>query len=173
MCLACLKQEKRPWSRGISVARLDGVAKEMVHRLKYASDTAIARTFASLANERFLESEMQADNVIPIPTHWTRRLVRGFNQVNLIAGVFSKLSSIPLSHELKRIKPTPKQASLDRAARLLNLQGAFAAHKNKVQGKKILLMDDVITTGATMTAAVSALLDAGAADVAVLSIARA
>jgi len=171
-CLECLKMD-RPWSKGVAVARMDGLMASLIRRLKYGGETAIARALGSLAAEKWLEAGIDADLAVPMPAHWTRKILRGFNQADLTATVFSRLSNIPLRRPLKRIKPTPKQAGLDRAARLRNLENAFTARGSALSGKTVVLLDDVMTTGATMSAAANALLEAGAEKVVALSLARA
>jgi len=73
LCLECIRQEERPWSHGLAVARMEGVARTLILRLKYAGETAIARTLGYWAAEKWNESGLDADAVIPMPVHWTRR----------------------------------------------------------------------------------------------------
>jgi ComF family protein len=115
------------------------------------------------------------DAVVPAPLHWRRRWDRGFNQAELLARQVSRLTGIPLDRRLLRTRPTPPQAGLTAAERRTNVRGAFAAAGDKaaIRGKKLIVVDDVMTTGATLEACARALKRAGAADVAALALARA
>ena len=111
-----------------------------------------------------------------MPLHWRRQWARRFNQSALLAEVVSKASGVPVAHTaLKRVKATPQQVGLSQSERALNVQGAFRvppAAKAAVQGRRLVLVDDVITTGATVDACARALNRAGAARVDVLVFAR-
>jgi ComF family protein len=174
LCSKCLKEEKRHWTIGISLMRMEGTAQKLIHHLKYSDDTALARAMGKIAADKIADSLIHPDCIVPIPLHWRRRLKRGYNQTNLIAQIISKQLDIPLVKLLKRVKATPRQAQLDRKQRLKNLDGAFAVTGKKHCGKlKILLIDDVMTTGTTLNAAAETLISAGADEVNVLAILRA
>jgi ComF family protein len=117
-----------------------------------------------------------ADAIVPVPLHWRRQWARRFNQSALLAETIAKAGPCPVAHQaLKRVKATPQQVGLDKAARALNVQGAFrvsADGKAEVAGRRLLLVDDVLTSGATVDACARALLRAGAANVDVLVFAR-
>jgi len=109
-----------------------------------------------------------------MPLHWTRRWQRGFNQAALLAREIAKRSGIPVLRAVRRIRATPPQAGLSHAKRRANMSGAFAPRRGTpVQGLSLLLVDDVLTTGATASACAAALRRAGARRVAVLALARA
>lgn len=113
------------------------------------------------------------DAVVPVPLHWKKRWSRGFNQAELLARPVAKRRGIPVLNALCRRKSTEVQASLTMAARRKNVQGAFLARPGaKLQGKRILLIDDVMTTGATAGACAMALKRAGAASVTLAVLAR-
>jgi ComF family protein len=117
-----------------------------------------------------------ADALVPVPLHWRRQWLRRFNQSALLAHIIANASGRLVTHgALKRVKPTPQQVGLDKAGRAQNVQGAFrvpASGKAEVAGRKLLLVDDVLTSGATVDACARALLRAGAASVDVLVFAR-
>ena len=118
----------------------------------------------------------EADAIVPVPLHWRRQWARRFNQSALLAEVIAKGSGVAVAHAaLRRVKATPQQVGLSQAERAQNVQGAFRvlpAAKAEVAGRRLLLVDDVLTSGATVDACSRALLRAGAAQVDVLVFAR-
>ncbi len=116
---------------------------------------------------------MPVDLVLPIPLHAERERKRGYNQSALLARAFSEGAALPYAeHALQRTRFTTPQVGLTAVERLVNVQDAFAAD-SCVQGRHVLLIDDVCTTGATMAAAANALLAAGARAVSGYCVARA
>ncbi len=117
-----------------------------------------------------------ADALIPVPLHWRRQWARRFNQSAALAGVISRLSGVPVVHGgLRRVRATPQQVGKSKADRADNVQGAFRAameHGESIAGRRLVLVDDVLTSGATVDACARALLRAGAAHVDVLVFAR-
>jgi ComF family protein len=113
---------------------------------------------------------------VPVPLHWRRQWARRFNQSALLAEVISRNCGVPVAHTaLKRVKATPQQVGLSQSERALNVQGAFRVvgeGKAALTGQKLILVDDVLTSGATAEACARALLRAGAANVDVLVFAR-
>lgn len=151
----------------------EDVLREMVHLLKYSGVRSLASPMGAWMagalprNQRF-------DLIVPMPMHWIRRWRRGFNQAELLAAEVSKRTGIPPGRPVRRARATPPQAGLSRARRRENVSGAFAmARRADVRGKRILLVDDVLTTGATASACAGVLKRAGATYVAVLAAARA
>ncbi len=116
------------------------------------------------------EQDWHIDTICAVPLHWSRYLERGYNQSAVLAKHLSQTSGIPYKPLLKRIRRTSQQAKLSKAARLSNVSEAFLAKEHK---GRILLIDDVITSGATSQACMEALLNAGAKDVKIAAIARA
>ena len=174
ICSKCLKETPRAWKRAVSLMRMEGAGQDLIHRLKYYNDTALARAMGEIAAEKIDKSSIDIDCIVPVPLHWMRRLTRGYNQAELLAQVISKNINIPHKNLLKRIKHTPRQANLARKQRLKNLDGAFSINKRKnCTNLKILLIDDVMTTGTTLNAASQVLVNAGATEVNVLSLLRA
>jgi ComF family protein len=111
------------------------------------------------------------DVVAPVPLHWRRRWQRGFNQSELLARAVARRYGLPVLDVLRRKRATPTQAGLSNARRRSNVAGAFTV-RGAVSGRRILLVDDVMTTGATAAACAAALKRAGARHVAVLALAR-
>jgi ComF family protein len=119
---------------------------------------------------RALPRDEHFDCIVPVPLYWRRRLQRGFNQAELLAGGLSRSTGIPVVRALRRAQATPTQAGLSNSARRRNVSGAFRSRS--VAGQRILLIDDVMTTGSTATACALALKRAGAKRVALLTVAR-
>jgi ComF family protein len=112
------------------------------------------------------------DAVLPVPLHWRRRWLRGFNQADEIAAPVAKHLGIPLLRNVKRIRATPFQSGLSARARARNLHGAFAV-RGALLAKHVLLVDDVITTGATVRQLARVLRRTGVAKISALAVARA
>ena len=118
----------------------------------------------------------EADALLPVPLHWRRLWSRRFNQSAALAGAISKAAGVPVLHDaLKRVRATPQQVGLSKTERADNVQGAFKVppgHKAEVAGRRLVLIDDVLTSGATVDTCARALLRAGAEHVDVLVFAR-
>lgn len=164
------------FARARAVCRFDGTARELVHRLKYGDRVELSLTLGRMMAQAGRELAADADLVLPVPLHRTRLWRRRFNQAAALAGIVSRETGLPLAATaLTRIRRTRQQIGLTRAQRAENLQGAFhvsAAARGQIEGRRILLVDDVLTTGATVNAASRALLRAGASAVDVLTFAR-
>lgn len=164
------------FGRARAVCRFDGVARELVHRLKYGDRAELAVTLGRMMAQAGHELIAEADLAVPVPLHRTRLWSRRFNQAALLARAIARLTALPQSPALlARLKRTRQQVGLTRAQRADNLQGAFRVPdraRPQVEGRRILLIDDVLTTGATANAAARALLRAGARQVDVLTFAR-
>jgi len=117
-----------------------------------------------------------ADALVPVPLHWRRLWARRFNQSAALAATVSAASNVPMAHTaLKRVKATAQQVGLSRADRAANVQGAFRVPeegRGEVAGRRLVVVDDVLTSGATVEGCARALLRAGAANVDVLVFAR-
>jgi len=146
---------------------------KLIHNLKYNGAFALAKPLAQLMIEAWPTWQMPVDLVLPIPLHADRKRKRGYNQSTLLARAFADGTALPYAEgALKRTRFTTPQVGLSAVERLENVQNAFQAD-SRVQGKHILLIDDVCTTGATMAAAAAALLATGAQTVSGYCVARA
>jgi len=164
------------YRRARATLRFDDVARALVHALKYGDRLDLAPTMGRWMANAGRELLADTDAIVPVPLHWRRQWARRFNQAALLSEVVSKTSDVPVAHTaLKRVKATPQQVGLSQSERALNVQGAFRvppAAKAAVEGRRLILIDDVITTGATVDACARALNRAGAAHVDVLVFAR-
>jgi ComF family protein len=164
------------FDRARAVARYDEVARRLVHRLKYGDRLELARALGGMMARSGAELLADAEVIVPVPLHRWRLWWRRFNQAMALASVVSKRSGVPCDpFLLARVKATISQVGLSKAQRGENLQGAFrvpAEAKPRLKGKRVLLVDDVLTTGATANAASRALLRGGAKAVDVLAFAR-
>lgn len=164
------------FARARAVCRFDGTARELVHRLKYGDRTDLALTMGRMMLQAGRELLPQADVIVPVPLHRFRLWTRRFNQAAALAQVVSRGSAVPLAPlALARVKRTRQQVGLTRAQRAANLEGAFKvppAARPQIEGRHVLLVDDVLTTGATGNAAARALLRGGARSVDILTFAR-
>lgn len=160
-----------------SVALHEGVARHLVHDLKYRDRVDLAPMMAGWMVRAASEEVAAADAIVAVPLHRIRMFRRMFNQSAELARHVSRQSDRPfLAEALVRRKRTQQQVGLTANQRSLNVRGAFSVPEGReelVFGKRLVLIDDVYTTGATVSAATSALKKAGAADVTVLTFARA
>lgn len=164
------------FARARAVCRFDGTARELVHRLKYGDHVELSLTLGRMMAQAGRELAADADLILPVPLHRTRLWRRRFNQAAALARTVSRETGLPLAATaLTRIRRTRQQVGLTRPQRAENLQGAFhvsTAMRSLIEDRRILLVDDVLTTGATVNAASHALLRAGASAVDVLTFAR-
>jgi ComF family protein len=164
------------YHRARAAVRYDDVARTLVHALKYGDRLDLAPTMGRWIATAGRELLRDANALVPVPLHWRRQWMRRFNQSALLAEVIAQASGVPVTHgALKRVKATPQQVGLSQSARALNVQGAFRVPeggKAEVVGRRLILVDDVLTSGATMDACARALLRGGAAQVDALVFAR-
>jgi ComF family protein len=164
------------YQRARAAVRYDDVARALVHALKYQDRTDLAPAMGrwmARAGQEFLE---HADALVPVPLHWRRGWSRRYNQSGALARVIGRQSGVPVAGgALRRVRPTQQQIGLSRSERETNVQGAFqvaADRRVQIQGRRVILIDDVLTSGATADACARALLRAKAAQVDVLVFAR-
>lgn len=173
LCGPCLREEY-PFSRHLSYGLYEGPLREAIHRFKYGRDLTLEGPLGELALAALKEMGPPHPHLlVPIPLTKGRLKERGFNQSLLIARHLSRRTGIPLLPLLVKVRETPSQTSLGPRDRRNNLKGAFALRDPfPLDGKRVLLVDDVFTTGATLSEAARTLLRAGASEVMALTLAR-
>lgn len=164
-----------PWDRARAVAGFDSVMRELVHKLKYADRHDARRLFGRWLADAGRELLADANVLVPVPLHPTRLWRRRFNQAALLCAELSRLTGVPADpFALARVKATPSQVGLTEAERRSNTAGAFAVTPGagaRIEGMNVVIVDDVVTTGATVAACARVLRRAGAARIDVLSLA--
>ncbi len=179
-CYDC-KGTGHHFDRGYSCFGYGTREKEPIIALKYHSSAYVAKPLGDIAYDRIMQivrekdGEIFFDCIIPIPLHPKRQALRGYNQAELIGRRLAELMGIPqLTDVLLRVKETQKMKALDSLNRFANIEGAFAVSKKgrqKLQGKRVLILDDIYTTGATADEAARTLKEAGATRVYLLTLA--
>jgi ComF family protein len=172
---AAAEADPPEYDRARAVARFDGVMRELVHALKFRDRHDARRLFGRWLAEAGAEILVDADMIAPVPLSRSRLFVRRFNQAAILAREVARLAGVSYEPQLlRRTRRTSPQVGLSRRQRRDNVSGAFAAdsaRNRSIEGAKIVLVDDVITTGATVGACAKALKKAGAARVDILSLA--
>jgi ComF family protein len=174
LCAACIAMPP-PYRRARAALRYDDASRDLIIRFKHGDRTEAAPAFA-----RWLATAgdfTDIDLIAAVPLHWHRLLHRRYNQAALLALALGRLVDRPVVPDLLvRRRPTPTQGHLGAAARRRNVAGAFGVHERRragIAGRRVLLIDDVMTSGATIEACCHALRRGGAAAVDVLTLARA
>jgi len=173
---ACARCRRKPRliTRCRAFGAYDGRLRLIIHALKYDKRRSLARRLALLMRERGEDVLAGADCLVPVPLHWRRLRMRGFNQAaDLAEGV-----GLPVARALRRVRPTRPQAELPAGRRHRNVRGAFAAarrsrRRHEIAGRCVVLVDDVFTTGATLDGCARVLKAEGAREVRALTVARA
>jgi ComF family protein len=164
------------YQRARAAVRYDDVARTLVHALKYQDRTDLAPAMGRWMARAGQELLGEADVLVPVPLHWRRGWSRRYNQSGALARVISDQSGVKLASEaLRRVRATEQQIGLSRTQRASNVQGAFKVAADRsadIEGRRVVLVDDVLTSGATTDACARALLRARAAQVDVLVFAR-
>jgi len=178
-CGACLR-EPRPWRRLFAAGSYDGRLRELILAYKFEGRLDLGRQLQELllaAFERGLADFPElggCEFLAPVPLHPRRLLARGYNQSREIARLLAARRALPIRQEaLARVRQTIPQMELGARERVENIRGAFAARRDIVEGRCVLLVDDIMTTGATLEECARTLAAAGAARVDVLVLARA
>lgn len=173
LCADCAR-ERASWDRARAVMRYDKHSRPLVLALKY-DRTEVARALGSWMRRAGGEVLDDADLLVPVPLHWTRLLSRRYNQAGLLAHAIHSAGGPPVAPDwLLRRRRTPSQGRLGPLARARNVRGAFALRPGRaVKGKRVVIIDDVLTTGATVEECARVLRREGAAFIGVLTLARA
>jgi ComF family protein len=171
LCTVCRRSQVN-FDATYSFGSYEGPLRKLIHLFKYAKVESLA-----LPLSRFLIRAMPIsegfDVIIAMPMHWRKKWERGFNQAELLARPLAERYGLKLSTNLRRKRYTRSQAGLTETQRQQNLKNSFCVKKaEQIAGKRVLLVDDVLTTGATLRAAAGALKRAGAAHVSALTLAR-
>ena len=173
-CGACLIH--KPFHSCRSATVLAGPVQELIHWLKYGSRVHLCQPLGVLTGSSLASfcGDASPDLIIPVPLHRKRLRQRGFNQSQLIGAVLAKKWQVPMEiGHLRRIRWTDPQTGLDARDRVSNVSGAFAVKDPKrLEGKRVLLVDDVLTTGSTMRACAESLREARVAAVFAVTVAR-
>jgi ComF family protein len=163
------------YERARAAVSYDDIARTLVHALKYGDRLDLAPTLGRWMVQAGGALLGEADALVPVPLHWRRLWWRRFNQSAALAEVIAARVKLPVTHALARVKATRQQVGLTASERALNVQGAFCIREQAradMKGRRFVLVDDVLTSGATIDACSRVLLRAGAAAVDVLVFAR-
>jgi ComF family protein len=171
VCAAC-RAGLRGFDRAASFGFYEGPLRGLIHLFKYRGMKPLSSTLAGFL-DRAIAVDQDFDAVVAVPLHWRKRWQRGFNQAELLARHIAKKRRVPLLAALRRKRSTAVQATLASAGRRRNVAGAFVIRpRADLAGKRILLIDDVMTTGATAGACATVLKRAGAKSVSLVTLAR-
>ena len=155
-----------------SYGSYEGVIRKLIHLFKYGKVESLAEPLSRLLATA-IPLEVRFDAVLAMPMHWRKEWDRGFNQAELLAAPVASRYGLKLSRNLRRSRYTKAQAGLSEAGRRTNLKDSFCVVRlDQLAGKRVLLVDDVLTTGSTLRAAAEALKAAGVAHVTCLTLAR-
>ena len=171
ICAEC-QLNPPPWQQALAVFHYQFPVDRLIAAFKYHHQLALTDLFADFMAARITPDALPTV-IVPVPLHPHRLRKRGYDQTLLLARALARLTGIACNTTvLKRLRDTPMQKTLDRDARRENLVGAFGCHEQALVGQRILLIDDVLTTGATLSVLCEVLLNAGAESVHALVIAR-
>jgi ComF family protein len=171
LCTVC-REGLANFDAAYSFGSYEGTLQQLIHFFKYAKVETLGQPLSRFLLQA-LPLEANFDLIIAMPMHWRKRWERGFNQAELLAAPVARRYGLPLANNLRRARYTRSQAGLTESGRRENLRGSFRLHRpERIKGKRILLIDDVFTTGSTLRAAAAILKSAGAAHVAALTLAR-
>lgn len=171
-CKSCM-EAKPPYAQILYYGIYEGALKKSIHLLKFNSCKRLSKPLSLLMSELSIaKAAKKADGIVPVPLHITKLRQRGFNQTAVLGHHLSKKLEVPLKLDLlKKTKDTPLQTDVTGKERLKNIKGSFSVSAD-VKGLSLLLVDDVITTGATARECSRVLMEAGARQVTVVALAR-
>lgn len=175
VCAAC-RAGLRGFDAAYCLASYEGPFRQLIHLFKYGRLQPLRHPLSRMLAAA-LPRDARFDAVTSVPLHWRRRYHRGFNQSELLARGIAQIWGAPYRPMLRRVRPTASQAALTNARRRTNIAGAFRLRRSllggvPVAGHHVLLVDDVMTTGATARACAAVLRRAGARSVTLLTLAR-
>ncbi len=175
LCGECL-QHHPPYNKARAAITYNEHSRRLITRFKYADQTHLAKIYGQWLASAGKDLLAHSDIIIPVPLHYFRFISRRYNQSALLAHALAKRTQIQhLPNAIKRKRHTKQQTGLTRKQRAANVKNAFVVRPRYaalIKNKNILLIDDVLTTGATLTQCTKALIKAGAAQVNVLTLAR-
>ena len=175
LCGACTR-EHPPFDRARSALVYDDASKDLILAFKHADKTDMTRLFAKWMKMTGSDLTNACDVIVPVPLHWTRLFLRRYNQAALLAHALGKITDTPvMAGALIRHRRTPSQGHMGAKARTRNVTGAFRVapkYRTALKGKRVLLIDDVLTTGATVRTTAKVLRRIGVSAVDVLTLAR-
>ena len=164
---------ERDFDQIVVLYQFNDCIRSLIHALKYQGKTLPGQIVGKALGQRIADLVEPNTVIIPVPLHAAKKRARGYNQSEIIARATGRVSGLPVvTNALKRVRPTPTQTQLGVLEREYNVQGAFQVCRSaSIEGQNIFLIDDVITTGATLNACVLALRSAGAQCVSVGAVA--
>ena len=152
----------------------EGPFQKIAHALKYSGAQQLGVELGRRLGTVLQRDGIEADMIVPVPLHKRKLRERGYNQSELLTRCVARQLTLPCCEGLARVRPTAPQVGLTDSQRQENVRNAFRCRNaGQISGRRILLVDDVMTTGATVASAAQALLDGGALRVSVLTVARA
>lgn len=167
------RRDAAPFERAAAFGRFEGVLRRAIHALKFEGDPGLGPQLGDLV-ARAARRLPDPDLVVPVPLHLTRLMVRRYNQSAVLARHAARVMGKPLVLDaLMRTRSAAEQSGSTRTQRRANVRDAFTARSGRVAGRTVVLVDDVLTTGATARACADALVKAGASGVYVAALARA
>lgn len=175
LCATCSKKKKTPFRYNRSALCYDEASKNLILALKFMDKTENAKVLAKWLNIAGKDIwEEGVDILVPIPLHYTRLVKRKYNQSALLAKELSKLCHVPVDYtSVIKHKATKPQVAFSGKERIQNVKGVFSVkHQDKIKGKRVVLIDDVMTTGSTLKECALAIKAAGAKSVDTLTVAR-
>jgi competence protein ComFC len=174
-CVSC-EDRDMGFDLAVSAYRATGLLRDLIHRFKYSGHYYLRHALAEFLLEAFKDERLQkpvVEAIVPVPLHSTRHRDRGYNQSEALAEIVSRRLQIPVLNCLRRRVPTRTQTQFDREERMQNLRKAFVLREsNRVHGKNLLLLDDILTTGSTLAECAKVLRAAGAQSVRAITVAR-